>query len=396
MKKLCIAGKNDIAVNVLKYCLDKYRGTYEIVCVYNSTENGKNSWQRSLKWFCEKNGINNCLLEDVYDEPELIFLSLEFDKIVNPLKFKSQKLYNIHFSLLPQYKGMYTSIMPIMFDEAMTGVTLHKIDKGIDTGDIIEQEKIPIDYDDASIDIYRKLIEAGSRLVIKNLDNLLTENFIAVAQENRKSSYYYKGYIDFSNLRLINRQTAYQMHNQVRAFAFRPYQFLTYNNENIIECVILNEKSHDKAGTLLEENDVYFKIATIDYNVILYKDVLSELLDSIKNNDNERAKRFCESKKIINDKDEHGWSPLMVASYNGNYEMFNFLIEKGADVSAVNNNGTNMLMYAKDGYKRTNDERLFLKLIELGVDIHRKDYYGKALEDYCKEENIKSIGNVKF
>lgn len=72
---------------------------------------------------------------------DLIFISLEFDKIVNPDLFKDARLYNIHFSLLPSYKGMYTSAIPILNGEEMVGVTFHEIDKGIDTGNIIAQKK---------------------------------------------------------------------------------------------------------------------------------------------------------------------------------------------------------------------------------------------------------------
>ena len=126
MKTICIAGKNDIAVNILLYCI-KFYYKCRIVCVVNMNEPGINTWQKSLKWFAEKNGVEILSLNDVYEIEDLLFLSLEFDRIIRPEKFKSTLLYNIHFSMLPKYKWMHTSVLPILYCEENTGVTLHRI-----------------------------------------------------------------------------------------------------------------------------------------------------------------------------------------------------------------------------------------------------------------------------
>ena len=52
MKTICIAGKNDIAVDVLRYCMDHYPG-FRILCITNRTETGVNSWQRSFQFFAQ-------------------------------------------------------------------------------------------------------------------------------------------------------------------------------------------------------------------------------------------------------------------------------------------------------------------------------------------------------
>ncbi|MBQ8080233.1 MAG: hypothetical protein IJ236_09800 [Oscillospiraceae bacterium] len=74
----------------------------------------------------------------MYDTEDLIFLSAEFDRLIRPDKFRSQELYNIHFSLLPRYKGCYTSVHPLLHGDTTTGVTFHRIRRGIDTGEIID------------------------------------------------------------------------------------------------------------------------------------------------------------------------------------------------------------------------------------------------------------------
>ncbi|MDP4206940.1 MAG: hypothetical protein Q8859_13210, partial [Bacteroidota bacterium] len=106
MYKLCIAGKNNIAVEILEYSLNFFKAN-EICVIPNQTDSGKNTWQKSLIFYSKLLNIDIVSLEDIYNIPELIFFSLEFNKIINPNLFTSKKLFNIHFSLLPKYKGMY-------------------------------------------------------------------------------------------------------------------------------------------------------------------------------------------------------------------------------------------------------------------------------------------------
>lgn len=395
--KLCIAGKNTIAVNILEYfiALQKENKNYELVCVLNKNEIGKNGWQKSLKWHCERYGIKICKLEELYEEPDLIFLSLEFDQIIKPSRFQSKSLFNIHFSLLPKYKGVYPTILPILYDENETGVTLHRIRSGIDTGEIIAQKRFPVQLNDTAYDIYEKCIETGSKLIIENLPKLLGEKpYTVVKQPAEKSTYYSRDAIDFKKLRVNLNRTAYQIHNQVRAFAFRPYQFIKWENIDIIHCDITDHTSKERPGTILEENDRYLRAATIDYDIILYKDCLKALLNAIQLQDNEKVKRLCELKKLIYEKNEQGWTPLIVAVYNNNQEIVRFLLKHGASIQDKNYNGTNLLMYAKDCYKNTGDSRLFKMLLKQGIKPEEKDIFGKNVIDYCLEEGIYQIGDV--
>ncbi|EAK1781968.1 hypothetical protein CVR99_08615, partial [Campylobacter upsaliensis] len=145
--KVCIAGKNDIAVNALEFLLTFYEPK-DLIVVPNQNDEGKDTWQRSLKKVAQKYGVKIVSLEECYSVKDLLFISLEFDLIIKPEKFVSKRLFNIHFSNLPKYKGVYTSIMPILYGENEAGVTLHYIDDGIDTGDIISQRLFKIGLND--------------------------------------------------------------------------------------------------------------------------------------------------------------------------------------------------------------------------------------------------------
>lgn len=380
MKTICIAGKNDIAVNVLLHCINTY-SDINIVVVCNRNDSGKNGWQRSLLWHAKRYNVRVLKLDEVYGIEDLIFMSLEFDRIIRPERFSSTKLYNIHFSLLPMYKGCHTSVLPILHGKDKTGVTFHRIDNGIDTGAIIDQKEVKIDSLDTSYDLYKKLIITGTELVIKNISDVINGIERSSEQKVWGSTYYSISEIDYGHISLEVNATAFQIQNQIRAFGFRPYQLLKWNESYYIECVVLDKRSKEKPGTIIEDTEFYTIVSSIDYAVKLYKDVLDKLLLAIKNGQNNYAIKLCESDKIINAQEEHGWSPLIVAVFHDNIQMVEFLLSRGADIHVKNWNGTTLLMYAKDAGINTNDWTLFRKL-SLELDIGERDYSGLSLIDY--------------
>ena len=93
--KLILAGKNNIAVDVLDYCLKNL--DIPIHAIVNKTETFKNSWQKSFGFHAKLWNIPVVELNEVYEMEEIIFISVEFDQLIKPKLFKSKKLYNIHF-----------------------------------------------------------------------------------------------------------------------------------------------------------------------------------------------------------------------------------------------------------------------------------------------------------
>ena len=69
----------------------------KIFVIPNDIDNGKDNWQRSLLKNSRELGIDVTTLEKACLIDDLLFISLEFDKIIDPNKFKSNKLFNIHF-----------------------------------------------------------------------------------------------------------------------------------------------------------------------------------------------------------------------------------------------------------------------------------------------------------
>ena len=379
---VCVAGKNNIGVDVLEYLIKNCNGRYELGVVCNRNESGKNTWQKSMRFFAEKNGIKEYKLEETYNIKNLIFISLEFDQIVKPELFLDAKLFNIHFSLLPAYKGMYTSAIPILNGEKYVGVTFHRIDRGIDTGDIIKQKKFEISDTITCRELYLQYIKYGTRLVLDCIEAVLAGKEYAEAQKAQGSTYYSKKYIDYSNIVIDLKQTAENISRQIRAYSFREYQMPKVYDRKIIATRITNVKSTQKPGTILMENEQSMLLATIDYNIILYFDRFDELIEACKNGECERVKEICVVPEHINAANESGWTPLIVATYYNQINIVKFLLMNGADIHARNNNGTNLLMYAKEAYIKYESKELFHTFLKLGLDIEECDYAGKSLQDY--------------
>lgn len=395
--KICIAGKNNIAVEILLYLLEEGIKKANICVIPNKTDEGKDNWQRSLLKKANEIGIETKTLEDIYSIENLIFLSLEFDRIVNPNKFKSNKLFNIHFSLLPKYKGMFTSIIPILNNEKTTGVTFHKIDKGIDTGEIIAQKEFEIALFDNARDIYHKYIQNGILLVKQCLEKLLKNEFIESKPQNlRESSYFSKSAIDFKNINIDLNQTAINIHNQIRAFNFREYQVPKVFDLNIISSKILNSSSKKKVGSILFENDISYVISTIDNDIVLYKDKVKDLFLACENGSSELTNKLLHIPKIVNIQNENGWTALIIAIYNNQKEIVKTLLMNGADLNICNFKGTTPLMYAKSAFVKHNDPEILQLLLSFDVDIYQKDYLEKNVLDYCLENNeIKALNIIK-
>lgn len=91
--------------------------------------------------------------------------------------------FNLHASLLPQYRGAAPLNWALINGETETGVTTFLLSHEIDTGKILFREKEAIGYEDTVGDLHDRLMVRGAQLVLKTVDALATGDFHPVAQE---------------------------------------------------------------------------------------------------------------------------------------------------------------------------------------------------------------------
>ena len=265
---ICIAGKNSIAVNATQYLLKKLNIDKKFIrAMINSNDAGIDSWQPSFQKYALENQIQIITLEQAYTIKNLIFISLEFDKIIKPSSFKTKYLYNMHFSLLPKYKGMYTAILPLINGESKGGVTFHLIDEGIDTGDIVDYKAYAIDINDTARDLYFKNLKYSFELFKKVIKDVLNGSVKTKRQSHLGASYYSKKAINFENIDIDFNKSSFEIHNQIRAFIFPEYQLPKIDNKEIYKCILTNEKIKKRKITEKER----FIISGIDgFKIIAY------------------------------------------------------------------------------------------------------------------------------
>lgn len=110
---------------------------------------------------------------------------------------------NIHASLLPQYRGAAPIQWSIINGDAVTGVTIQQMNAGVDTGDILFTEEIPVDPRDTYATLYDKLELLGAQMIVPALENIEKGNVNPVPQNEAESSHVSMidkamGKIDFS------------------------------------------------------------------------------------------------------------------------------------------------------------------------------------------------------
>jgi len=90
---------------------------------------------------------------------------------------------NLHASLLPQYRGAAPINWAVINGETETGVTSFLIDKEIDTGKVLLQEKVAISNTDSAGTLHDKLMDTGAALIVRTIQERINNTIEAVAQE---------------------------------------------------------------------------------------------------------------------------------------------------------------------------------------------------------------------
>jgi len=122
-----------------------------------------------------------------------IFQHESFDKIIlfgyrylikeDLLESINIPIINLHISYLPWNRGAHPNFWSF-YEESPCGVTIHLVDKGIDTGPILYQKQVFFDKNERTFrETYNRLINEIEQLFIKNIDEIIDGNFIIKSQK---------------------------------------------------------------------------------------------------------------------------------------------------------------------------------------------------------------------
>lgn len=231
---IVIFGRHNIAVKCTEYILKEKENILFVVSSINDT--GEDNWQLSFKKFAGKKGLTVYSPIKVNSEEFIKILScvnidfifsFQYDQILGKEVINKAKMgtINLHFSLLPKNRGCFPPIFTILKGEKFGGVTLHYMDEGIDTGDIISQEKIEIKESFTGRDLYDKCIDIGYELFKKTFPIIIKGRNPRIKQNDLFATYNSRTALNFKN-NLINWKNYNDaVYNWIRAFIFPPFQY---------------------------------------------------------------------------------------------------------------------------------------------------------------------------
>ena len=133
--------------------------------------------------------------------------------------------FNLHASLLPKYRGAAPINWAIINGDTETGVSTFFIQKEIDTGNIIFQEKLSIDPNDTAGDLHDKLMRLGSGLVCKTIDAI--ENGYSTVQPQLDANATHAPKIFKADCKIDWTSSAKDIHNKIRGLSPYPTAWTT-------------------------------------------------------------------------------------------------------------------------------------------------------------------------
>lgn len=104
-----------------------------------------------------------------------VLVSVFFNQILKPdiIKIPKKGVINIHPAYLPDYKGVGPVFWALANGEKTSGVSVHYLNEGIDTGGIIKRSKIRIEKKDTEDSLYWKAVLVGSPLLISSIEEIM-------------------------------------------------------------------------------------------------------------------------------------------------------------------------------------------------------------------------------
>jgi len=141
----------------------------------------------------DKNDYKEKIVQAIQQNQVTVGLMMTFPFMITPeiLALPARGFINFHYGLLPQCRGPHPILWHLLNNDAEAGVTVHKVDEGIDTGPVILQEKIPIAYNDTYGTLQSQLAFLAAKQAA-NLLKILSYGTIlpAVPQDETKARYF--------------------------------------------------------------------------------------------------------------------------------------------------------------------------------------------------------------
>jgi methionyl-tRNA formyltransferase len=158
---------------------------------------------------------------------------------------------NIHASLLPRWRGAAPIHRAIEAGDAETGITIMQMDAGLDTGDMLLVERLPITADDTTASLHDKLAALGARLIVEAIELAACGGLKPVPQPAQGVTYAHK--IEKAEAAIDWTQPAEVIGRRIRAFDPFPGASTLMAGEpvKVWRCQVESDAAHAQPGTVM-------------------------------------------------------------------------------------------------------------------------------------------------
>lgn len=179
------------------------------------------TWAESLGLNVQKPENNNKLKKVIENIKPEIVITIAYGRIIplDLLELPKSGWINVHFSLLPRWRGAAPVQWAILNGDKQTGITVFKLDKGMDTGPVYLEQVTPINDNENSDELLKRLSQIGSDLAIKSLE-LISDGVIPKPQASNGITLAPK--ISKNDGKIDWQQSSNQVVNRFRALSSNP------------------------------------------------------------------------------------------------------------------------------------------------------------------------------
>ncbi len=282
--RIVYMGTPDFAVAPLKKLIEE---DYNIVGVVTNPDKpagrGQKIKESPVKTFAQKNNLPILQPKKFKDESFIQDLkNLNADlQIVVAFKMLPEIVwamppkgtFNLHASLLPEYRGAAPINHAIINGEEKTGVTTFFLTHEMDTGNIILQKEVPIYENDTAKNLHDRLMETGANLVVQTVNTILSDNYKLINQNERFTinQTLKKAPKIFKNDCKINwNDSANNIYNFIRGLSPYPAAWTEIQNKGqSIQLKIYESQKeltthHYSPGEIITDTKTFLKVACSD------------------------------------------------------------------------------------------------------------------------------------
>ena len=169
---------------------------------------------------------------------------------------------NVHGSLLPRWRGAAPIQRALWAGDAETGVTIMKMDVGLDTGDMLYKLACPITAEDTSATLYDKLADLGPQGLIETLQQLADNT--ATPEEQDEAQVTYAEKLSKEEARIDWSLSAAQLERCIRAFNPWPMSWLMIDEQpvKVWKASVINGNTSAEPGTIIDASKNGIQVAT--------------------------------------------------------------------------------------------------------------------------------------